>query len=111
MGYKKKKVEFVEWSRRKESERQTHQGRKRGGKVAARWREWVETRVGSRQPVLLASISARLSRFLPLPSTRVDSFSVHADDLYIVRAPFAQHFHYASRVMMRCMNYANCLNI
>ena len=69
----------------------------------------------SKRVVLLAFISAHLFRiFPPSPpsvSSHVNGFTVHSADLYDVRAPFTQHFHYASRVMMQCMNYVDCLNI
>lgn len=49
---------------------------------------------------------------LPLPaSSHVNCFSVLTADLYSMQAPFTQHFHYASCVMMHNMNYVDCFNI
>lgn len=49
-------------------------------------------------PFSLAFISAHLSASI---SSHVNSFSFRVANLYVAPAPFAQHFHYASRAMMR----------
>lgn len=63
----------------------------------------------SHSSALIFSASFRLP--LSAPALTRAAPSIHTADMCDVRAPFTQRFHYALCVMMRNMNYADCLKV